>query len=163
MARRFKDRPRPLGELMPDVYPSKEPDDIRAMRAFAWWDDAVPRRVAERARPVRLVRGVLTVHVATSAWAHELEFLRESLLASVQRRVPRAAVKDIRFRVGELPATLPRAEPPPPVEVIPARHLPEEVAKALAGVKDDALRDAVQKAARTSLGQRIVRKGKGER
>ncbi len=158
---------RALGDLVPSVYPAREPEALRAARAFAWWDRIVPPRVADNARPVRLVRGVLTVHVATSAWASELEFLRANLLESVQEKAPRARVRDLRFRVGPLPARLRRDRPPPPPRRIPARELPEELARELAAVRDDDLRCIIRDAASYALGEDEAppppRRGRGGR
>ena len=98
--------------------------------------------------------GVLYVHTATSAWAAELDPLREALLDSVQRHAPHAGVRDLRFRVGPLPP-LPRRdqrEPrPEPAEPTALVELPESLARALARVPDDALRDVIGAAATVSL------------
>ena len=57
-------------------------------------------------------------------------------------------------RVGPFPAALPRKEKPKPAYVaLPVHALPGDVARALAQVGDDSLRDALTKAACTSLSQ----------
>lgn len=151
--RRGASEPLALGRLLPDVYPRAEPEDIAAMRAFGWWSRVVPERVARNARPVRYARGVLTVHAATSAWAQELDFARETLLASVRRRLPE--VRKLRIVVGPLPAIAPRHRgAPPPAPVQPLERLPDPVARALASVHDDGLRAAIAQAAATALGER---------
>lgn len=148
--RRGKSEPLALEAVLSSVYPRAEPQEIAALRAFGWWTRVVPERVAKNARPVRFARGVLTVHAATSAWAQELDFARESLLASVRRRLP--DVRRIRVVVGPLPdlPTRHRGQPAPaPVE--PLERLPDEVARALAAVQDDGLRAAIADAAATAL------------
>jgi hypothetical protein len=146
--------PSAIGELMRAAYPSREPADVAAIRAFRWWRKAVPERVLRRARPVRLVRGVLYIHTATSAWAAELDMLKEELLASVREQAPEAGICDLRFRVGPLPE-LPkgtRPEKPRPAPIVLAT-LPEELARALSRIDDDALRDAIGGAASVALGR----------
>lgn len=147
-----------LAELVRAVYPSREPADAAAIRVFTWWRRAVPERVFMRARPVRLNQGVLWVHTATSAWASELEHLKEQLLASVQKHAPEARVRGLRFRVGPLPE-LPPSTRPEPVRVSPVAvaTLPEELARALAGIDDDELREAIGHAASIALGRDGVR------
>jgi predicted nucleic acid-binding Zn ribbon protein len=142
--------PTSLGQLMSKVYP--DPAGLDVAKVFGWWTRAVPERVVRHARPVHLRRGTLTVHVASAPWAQELVFLKDRLLRAVQRAAPEAGVRDLRFRVGPLPpmpervaAARPKAEP----QV--TASLPEDVARALAGVDDDDLRDAIARAAAMSL------------
>lgn len=154
--RRERDRiePRALSDLLPKVYPGKEPDDVRVIRAFQWWEKAVPPRVLANARPVRISRGVLTIHTATSVWANELKMLEPQLLESLHRRSPKAGVRSLRIKVGPLPpmpisTRRERRQTP----VVPVTALPEELARALAGVADDSVREAVAMAAGISLGR----------
>lgn len=141
-----------LANLVREVYPSKEPENAAAIRVFAWWRRAVPERVFMRARPVRLQNGVLWVHTATSAWASELEHVKEQLLASVQKHAPDARVKGLRFRVGPLPELPTTTRPETPrAAPIPVAILPESLARALAAIDDDALRDAIGQAASVAL------------
>ncbi|MEO6419892.1 MAG: DUF721 domain-containing protein [Polyangiaceae bacterium] len=125
---------------------------------FAWhrppiatriWTLAMGVRVAERAKPISLENGVLTVRVATSVWANELSFLQASLLERL--RDQGIAVNELRFRVGpiEPPARPPerrgsRAVPAPAV-------LPRELAAHIAAIEDDELKEAIALAARANL------------
>jgi hypothetical protein len=158
--RRWKSRgPRSAIHRMVDVlkaaYPSKEPEDLQAIRAFYWWEKAVPKRVLENVRPVRYGRGILTVHAKNSVWASELTFLEPQILAALQKRAPEARVKKLVVRVGVLPPrplpirTIERKPPP-----IPLKDLPEELARELASVRHDDLRLEIERAARTGLGTR---------
>lgn len=143
-----------LANLVREVYPSQEPENAAAIRVFAWWRKAVPERVFMRARPVRLQSGVLWVHTANSAWASELEHVKEQLLASVQRHASDARVKSLRFRVGPLPELPPSTRPEIPRPApIPVATLPENLARALAVIDDDELRDAIGHAASLVLGR----------
>ena len=153
---RKKAQPVPLRDLVLKVYPSKEPDDVRAVRAFVWWEKAVPERVAQNARPVKLERGVLFVHAATNVWASELDFLKEDLLARLHRVAPRDQIRKVVVRVGKLP---PRPEVPQPRKrrpSVPVTSLPDDVARALASVADDSLRQAIGGAASLSLGRQAL-------
>jgi hypothetical protein len=47
-------------------------------------------------------KGVLEVIVANSALLHQLEFKKQSLVASLQQRLPQNKIKDIRFRIGNV-------------------------------------------------------------
>ncbi len=150
--------PAALAELIQAVYPGREPDDVAAIRVFHWWRRAVPERVFRRARPVRLQAGTLYVHTATTAWASELEHWKEQLLASIRRRAPDVHVRAIRFRVGPLPELLEGSRParPTPAPVV-VPTLPEQLARALARIDDDGLREAVAAAAGVCLGRAAQR------
>jgi hypothetical protein len=146
--------PVPLSALIRQVYPAREPDDVMAIRVFHWWRRGVPERICLRARPVRIHAGILLVHTATSAWASELELMKEQLLRSLRKHAPEARIRAIRFRVGPLPelpmATRPERQAPSPVVIPP---LPESLARALASIDDDDLREAIGTAASVSLGR----------
>ncbi|MFT3927274.1 MAG: DUF721 domain-containing protein [Myxococcales bacterium] len=155
--------PEALSQLVRQVYPSQEPEHAAAIRAFAWWRRAVPERVFMRARPVRLSNGVLWVHTATSAWASELEHLKEQLLASAQKHAVDASVKSLRFRVGPLPELPTGTRPERPRQApVAVAILPEALARALAAIDDDALRDAIGQAASVTLGRDAARSQKRE-
>lgn len=150
MRRRAKEsHPTALADLLPAVYPVREHAD--GLQLFASWRRVVPPRIFNNARPVRFDKGVLTVHVSTSAWASELEFMRESILGSLRARAPKTSVRTIRFRVGPLPPTL-RPEPTTrTVPHVPVSALPEDIARSLTRIKDDSLRDAIAQAAYATM------------
>jgi hypothetical protein len=118
------------------------------------WREAVGLRIAERARPVLLERGVLTLRVATSVWANELSMLQTTIL---ERLVAlRVAVVELRFRVGPID---PPERPPERrgARAVPApARLPPELKATLTGVMDDELRDAIADAARSNLAWRAA-------
>ncbi len=113
------------------------------------WRLAVGARIADRTRPVSLEKGVLVVRVATSAWANELQMLAPELVARL--RIRGYAIDNLRFRVGSLdiiekpPERRIARKVPPPVPLGP------ELAKDVAGVPDDELRDIIGAAARANL------------
>ncbi len=110
----------------------------------------MPPRIAQHARPVDLRRGTLIVHTKTTAWAQELSFHEPDLLKAIRQRIP--AVRRLRIRVGQMPPPPKPPKPPPPkIAPIAASKLPGEVARALAHVRDDQLREVLTRAACTSL------------
>jgi hypothetical protein len=113
------------------------------------WSEAVGARIAERAKPITLERGTLTIRAATSVWASELSLLSDALLKRL--RAAGVAVRELRFRVGpvEPPARPPerriaRRGPPP-------RPLEGELAADVASVPDEELRAVISAAARANL------------
>lgn len=143
-----------VAELLPRVIPH-EPDEAILFRVMAFWERALPHRMVRNARPVTLKKGVLYVHATTSAWAQEVALRSRDLLERLRRGVPKASVRELRVRTGQLPD---RIVPPPPVErrVVPADKLPQVLEVALENVEDPKLRELLAAAARTSLGKVVV-------
>jgi hypothetical protein len=122
---------------------------------IAAWRTAVGPRIAEKARPVALDRGVLTVRVASSAWANELSLLSIELVARLSAHGH--DVKQIRFRVGAIepvarpPERRKNRQVPPPAPLAPA------LAAEIDAVPDEELRAVLHAAARANLAwQRYV-------
>lgn len=116
------------------------------------WRDAVGLRIAERARPLSLERGVLTLRVTTSVWANELSLLAPTILERL--RAQSVPVRELRFRVGPIE---PPARPPErrTTRIIPGpAPIPPELEALLANVDDDELRAAIADAASANLSWR---------
>ena len=113
------------------------------------WKLAVGARIADRAHPATLDRGILLVKVTTSVWAYELQMLAPELVARL--RVRGHAVDQLRFRVG--PLDLPERPPerratrivPPPVA------LGADLKATIALVPDADLRAVIERAASANL------------
>lgn len=122
---------------------SRPPISVRAWRA------AVGPRIADRARPVAIERGVLVVKVATSVWANELSMLAPELMARLAEHGH--VVQSLRFKVGALE----REERPPERRAfrkVPApKPLSPELSSVVARVADDELRATIEQAARANL------------
>ena len=128
----------------------------------AVWRDAVGARIADRARPLSLQDGVLTLLVPSSVWAHELSLLSDDVRARLAERG--FAVREVRFRVGQLPLTDRGLAQSRSTRVVPARQQPpHELTAVLAAVPDPALRAAIEDAATANLAwQSSAREGPAE-
>jgi hypothetical protein len=160
MTKRGRGKLEAISQLLRGVYPA--PDQLEAAKVFAWWSRSVPPRILDHARPVRLSRGVLIVHVSSSVWANELHYLSDDLLRRVQAASPGGGVRRIRFQVGPLP-DMPchRHDPAPPPEPVRLTSLPEELGRALSRVHDDDLRKVITEAATTSLARMRGKRDQG--
>lgn len=153
MARRPSLRfPEQLGSVLLRATDARAPIAIDAAPVSARdWELAVGSKIARRARPTKLERGVLHVRTATATWAQELSLLADTICEQLRARGMK--VRSLRFQVGPVePIARPawrsdvRAAPEPAA-------LPPEVLATLAGVADPELREAVARAAATMLGQ----------
>ena len=142
-----------LSALVARVYPGRGRDELDAVRAFGAFMRALSPRILRNARPVKLMRGTLLIHTSNSAWANSLQLECESLLAKLKRVAPDARIRKLVFRAGPLPeAALPLPHTPL-IENrgIPLKELPHELARELARIHNDDLREAVAKAASVGL------------
>ena len=113
------------------------------------WQQAVGLRIAQRARPVGLERGILTVRAATSVWSSELSLLSETLLERL--RACGIEVKELRFRVGPLEPPRSLAEVRTSRQIPPPATLTPDLTAAIDEVPDDELREIITKAAKANL------------
>ncbi len=118
------------------------------------WSRIVGPRIAERSEPVALESGVLVVRVASHAWASELGFVAEDIVARL--RATKFAVKTLQFRVG---AVDPPRRPPERTTSrrVPAPlPIPDEIKASLAKVEDEELRRAIEDSCSRQLAWRAL-------
>ena len=116
------------------------------------WEAAVGSRIAKKAQPHRLERGVLTVRVTSAAWANELSLLADDILRQLQERgLP---VEQLRFQVGKVRPHGPRRLHEKKVAPPPNAPLPDALKGLVESVQDEDLRRALVDAARKTLSKR---------
>lgn len=75
----------------------------KRLAAYQWvthWEKIVGTGIARRTRPASLKKGVLTVEVTDSAWAQELQFRKQVIMARLAKFVNNnQLVTDVRFVV----------------------------------------------------------------
>lgn len=125
------------------------------MRAFGAFMRALSQRVLRNARPVKLAGGTLVVHTSNSAWANSLQLESATLLAKIKLGSPETRIRKLVFRAGPMPES---ALPLPHTPLVkqgglPLRELPEEIARGLARIHHDGLREAIRKAASVGLAE----------
>ena len=74
-------------------------DELQGWRAVEDWARVVGPRVARHTRAVSFERGVLRVEVEGSAWMHELGYLSQELIRTLNRELGSNRVRDVRFVV----------------------------------------------------------------
>lgn len=135
--------------------------ELRVPKAFGGapvsprdWEAAVGSRIAARAEPVLLERGVLLVRVATSTWAQELALLGDAIVEQLHGRG--LGVHQLRFRVGTVAPKARQGSREPPRHEPPVAPLPVALQEELARVADPELRAAIARAAGKNLGWQLM-------
>ncbi len=105
---------RHLRELVEEVF--RRGGFVRGVRkamAVVVWPEVVGREVARFATAVAIQQGTLIVEVGDNETAMHLGLQRQRIIEAYRRRLGDSAVRDLRFRVGRPPSSVPELAPPP--------------------------------------------------
>ena len=93
----------PIGSILPDVIRNCRRENDTGM-TVVWdvWDHAVGSAVAENTRPAAFKGRLLLVHVASSVWLHQLQFMKQALVTKINAACQKQLVEDITFKIGPL-------------------------------------------------------------
>ncbi|MBC2710385.1 MAG: DUF721 domain-containing protein [Desulfosarcina sp.] len=66
------------------------------------WETAVGPPISDNARPFAVKGSLLLVHVSSSAWLHQLRFLKTELLEKLNHGLKNERIEDIKFKIGPM-------------------------------------------------------------
>jgi predicted nucleic acid-binding Zn ribbon protein len=90
-----------IGSIMNDVLKTLRPEaDSGLVQVWQLWDGAVGRAIAENARPAAFKGKLLLVHVASSPWIHQLQFLKAEIIQKLNAALGKDLIEDIKFKIG---------------------------------------------------------------
>ena len=90
-----------IGSILNDVLKTLRPEaDGGLVRVWQLWDEVVGRTIAENARPAAFKGKLLLVHVASSPWIHQLQFLKKDIIEKLNAALRQDLIKDIKFKIG---------------------------------------------------------------
>jgi predicted nucleic acid-binding Zn ribbon protein len=141
--------PRLLGDILPETLKKKALHlPMKDRPLIDAWNRAVGPQISAKAQPDRLRDDVLYVRVATSVWMHELQFMKQDIIAKLNDILGGSPVAQIRFFIGEVEAPPPQREES--AQLVDARDLkPDEkefIDGTIADVTDPELRDVLKRA-----------------
>ena len=136
--------PRPIGALLPAVVrPAWRRRAPATAQLVADWEAIVGPALAAVTIPRKLFSGTLAI-ACSGPVAMELQHLSDPLMARINGHLGRVAVTRLRF-VQDIPAPPPPPAPPPRTPATAAAR------RAVAGLPEGPLRDALE-----ALGQRVL-------
>ena len=68
----------------------------------ARWEEITGKGSLKHSRPVVLRKGILTVHIDSPSWMHELTIRKRSLLKQLKRVFGKDRIAEIQFKIGEI-------------------------------------------------------------
>lgn len=76
--------------------------DEELIKVWNLWNSAVGDVVAKNTRPAAFKGRLLLVHVVSSTWMHQLQFLKTDIIAKVNDALGKDMVGEIKFKIGPL-------------------------------------------------------------
>ena len=146
-----KDPPSAMGEALTKAFKDLGLTDVaRRLTIARAWRDAVGPQIASRTEPDTFRRGTLIVKAASAAWQNELVFLREEIIAKVNKALGGEMVKELKIVTGRVhpPVT---ASPPPWTKTTPHRDDVTAAKDASSAIADDDVRATVERVIEKAL------------
>lgn len=132
------DKPHSLGDLAQSLFREQhKTGHLTLTRLRQHWPQVVGPELARKTHPARLEKATLLIHTLDAGWAHNLRFMAEDILGSVQAFLEADTVSKLRFAVGELPQA-PAA--PTPTQPNPAWQPDDQISQAAHAIADNDLR-----------------------
>lgn len=92
-----------IGSIIGDVLNKyRHETDADLVRVWQIWDDIVGTVIAQNAKPAAFKGRILLVHVSSSAWIHQLQFLKKEMITKLNDSLGKTLVKDLKFKIGPL-------------------------------------------------------------
>jgi hypothetical protein len=109
-----QDPPREVGQLLEGLFRKKRREPVlKVHRLRQSWPGIVGEALARVTWPSRIARGVLWIAAIDTGWAFNLQFVKADLLNAVQIFLGSQEIRDIRYKVGEIPSREPPQAPAP--------------------------------------------------
>lgn len=92
-----------IGSIINDVLASEKNESNKdILMVYQIWRSIVGDLIAENAVPAAFKKNLLTVHVESSVWLHQLQFLKINIIKKINAAIKKDLIKDIKFIVGQL-------------------------------------------------------------
>jgi len=92
-----------IGSILADVLKTyRRESDAELVQVWQVWDDIIGDVIAQNAGPAAFKGKVLLVHVSSSTWVHQLQFLKKEMIAKLNKALGKALIDDLKFKIGPL-------------------------------------------------------------
>ena len=92
-----------IGNILADVLKSyRRESDADLVQVWQVWDQIVGDVIAQNARPAAFKGKILLVHVSSSTWIHQLQFLKNEMIEKLNKAQGKALIDDLKFKIGPL-------------------------------------------------------------
>ena len=92
-----------IGSIIDDVIKNyRLESDAELIQVWHVWDGVVGDVIAQNARPAAFKGRILLVHVNSSTWVHQLQFLKEEMIDKLNTALGKVLIDDLKFRIGQV-------------------------------------------------------------
>lgn len=92
-----------IGSILPDVLRTcRKESDTSMTGVWDVWRGAVGETIAQNTQPAAFKGRILIVHVSSSVWLHQLQFMKIDLVEKINNACGRRLVEEIKFKIGPL-------------------------------------------------------------
>jgi len=92
-----------IGNIIGSVLKTCRNDfDENLAQVWSLWDRAVGDGIAKNTRPAAFKGTLLLVNVTSSAWMHQLQFLKNDIIKQINQSLGKDLVKEIKFKIGPI-------------------------------------------------------------
>ena len=92
-----------IGSIVNKVFRAVRNDaDADMIQVWNVWQGVVGSAVAENARPAAFKGNLLLVHVSSSPWLQQLQFLKGDIIIRLNQALKQELVKEVKFKIGPL-------------------------------------------------------------
>jgi predicted nucleic acid-binding Zn ribbon protein len=92
-----------IGSIIGDVLKKYRPQtDAELVQVWQVWDSILGNVIAQNAKPAAFKGRILLVHVTSSSWIHQLQFLKKEMIAKLNDALGKALIEDLKFKIGPL-------------------------------------------------------------
>ncbi|UCD77003.1 MAG: DUF721 domain-containing protein [Desulfobacterales bacterium] len=92
-----------IGSLIPDVLKTyRRESDSELVQVWQVWDSTLGEIIAQNAKPAAFKGRILLVHATNSTWIHQLQFLKDEMIAKLNKALGKPLIDDLKFKIGPL-------------------------------------------------------------
>jgi predicted nucleic acid-binding Zn ribbon protein len=92
-----------IRSILDDVLkPYQSNPDFELKEVWRLWDEAVGKTIAQNARPAAFKGKLLILHVSSSIWIHQLQFLKKDMITKLNAALGKPLIAEIKFKIGPL-------------------------------------------------------------
>ena len=74
--------------------------DMELVQVWQVWDNIVGEVIAQNAKPAAFKGQILLVHVTSSTWIHQLQFLKKEMIERLNNSLGKPLIEDLKFKIG---------------------------------------------------------------
>lgn len=137
-----KSTPTPISDLLEQVFKGEALEQrLKEGKIWEIWKDVVGEQIADRAQPISIRNGILTIGVAGSAWMQQLTFLKKEILNKLNELAGEQLVKEIYLKAATMNNPANDAIPAEQPRRRLTEHELKEIQEISAELEDQDLRD----------------------